>query len=707
MVTGNRNIDNLLSWKPTHLSAEYTYVAVFKEIRSMALVGQRLLNAGLPVETRHSYSSPRQFKKNLLDSPGNLSQFINMENGTSMSESAIDSLAEKLDSDTSEVDHVIYHYSGLLFGSLSPGFKSDRFLVDKHAETEHSPVMIPIRNESVKKQIYDLAFSTLKYQALLEEILVDSGYYSYDMIPDENHHPVMVILCDMMQRHFVKRRSNSTESLIPYIQELEDDLHKHNIKLNAALARNRIKFQARSIEHLLPAKVRERDECGVQLPTYAWINQLRNSIPEAMDSLREHGFSRVSSLDRLHEDNFVQDENCTDVIAFPPGSKERLEESDLVKDGFVVIQDKICCIGPHSVTPMLSDGDDVIHVGVTSGLTTAHLATLTNSSNSHIYAFGVRDSDHLEQLQGKMTHLGISNVKFLMEDFAEIQQTDSRFKNVKVVLVTPPDSRSGLLNPVEFIIQEGEDLSILTQMSQESINEEKVNSLVVNQMDMMKNAMKLPKVQAVVYSTLSVLEEENEGVVTKAVEYTNIRTPGTKNPYKIIPPTIPLTPKDLECHQQSSKFLKIAPSSAMGGCFVAVVSRQDEAMNASDILARAAAKGLYSLGVGEDQQPGDDSTEDIGERKVKRKSPRGKQKSVQKLIRSSKSSHTTEGSHGHNSHRKATSPTRKQARKTKPARTAKKAGHGSLSKTKFASWQEFSNSHSKLLRSTPVIGSGP
>lgn len=97
----------------------------------------------------------------------------------------------------------------------------------------------------------------------------------FPLQPDENHHPVMVILCDMMQRHFVKKRSKSTESVIPYIQELEDDLNKYNIKLNAALARNRIKFQARSIEHLLPAKVRERDECGLQLPTYAWINQLR------------------------------------------------------------------------------------------------------------------------------------------------------------------------------------------------------------------------------------------------------------------------------------------------------------------------------------------------------------------------------------------------------------------------------------------------
>ncbi|XP_071846379.1 putative methyltransferase NSUN7 isoform X3 [Apostichopus japonicus] len=638
----------------------------------MALVRQRLLNHGLTMETRHSYSSPDQFQKQgRSQTPGGPPLPTGLELGNSISESAMDSLAESLENDSTSVAHVIYHYAGLLFGSLSPGFKSDKLLVDKNAETNsYDPVKIPVKNDTLKKQIYDLAFSTLKYQALLEEILLDSGYYSYDMIPDENHQPIMVILCNMMQRHFVKRRQMGLESTIPYIQEIEEDLNKHLVRLNAALARNRIKFQARSIEHLLPVKVREREECGVQLPTYAWINQLRISVPEAVDALREEGYSRVSSIERLHDDGFLQDENCSDVVAFPAGSRERLEETDLVKGGHLIIQDKVCCLGPHSVTPLISEGDDVIHVGVGSGLTTAHLATLTDSFNSTVYGFGVRDNEQLEELQERASHYGITNLKYIPENFLEVQHTDPRLKNVKAVLVTPPDSRSGLLNPVEFIMKEGEDLSILKEMSQESFDTEKINSLVVDQMDLLKHAMKFPKVQVVVYATLSILEEENESVVTKAVEYTNLRTPGTKNPYKIIAPTVPLSPKDLECHPATSRFLKIAPSSSTGGCFVAVVSRQDQAMSASDILARAAAKGLYSLSAeGGDLLEGETVDEAV-ERKMKRKSPRNKQKSIQKLIRSSKSSHAAEAGHGHHANRKATSPTRKPVKKTKPVRTA-------------------------------------
>lgn len=86
----------------------------------------------------------------------------------------------------------------------------------------------------------------------------------------------MVILCDMLNRRFAKRLPQLNESVIPYVQEFEDDLFRHTTKLNASLARNRIKFQARSVECLLPEKVREREECGTKMPIYAWVNQLKN-----------------------------------------------------------------------------------------------------------------------------------------------------------------------------------------------------------------------------------------------------------------------------------------------------------------------------------------------------------------------------------------------------------------------------------------------
>lgn len=99
---------------------------------------------------------------------------------------------------------------------------------------------------------------------------------------------------------------------------------------------------------------------------------------------------------------------------------------------------------------------------------------------------------------------------------------------------------------------------------------------------------------------------------------------------------------------------------------------KDQAMSASDILARAAAKGLYSLSAeGGDLLEGETVDEAV-ERKMKRKSPRNKQKSIQKLIRSSKSSHAAEAGHGHHANRNATSPTRKPVKKTKPVKTASK-----------------------------------
>ncbi len=84
--------------------------------------------------------------------------------------------------------------------------------------------------------------------------------------------------------------------------------------------------------------------------------------------------------------------------------------------------------------------------------------------------------------------------------------------------------------------------------------------------------LSVPKVQAVVYTTCSVFSEENENVVTKVMDYTNERISG-KTPFRMIPPVIPLTPRDLET-QKSTKYLTIEPSELMGGCFVAALSRE-------------------------------------------------------------------------------------------------------------------------------------
>lgn len=82
------------------------------------------------------------------------------------------------------------------------------------------------------------------------------------------------------------------------------------------------------------------------------------------------------------------------------------------------------------------------------------------------------------------------------------------------------------------------------------------------------------KVQAVVYMTRSVNDSENENVVSKAVEQTNM-IQQRKFPWRVVPPVLPFSGQDIEkgvgiC----GKFIKFQPSEKNSGCFVAVVTRE-------------------------------------------------------------------------------------------------------------------------------------
>jgi len=47
-------------------------------------------------------------------------------------------------------------------------------------------------------------------------------------------------------------------------------------------------------------------------------------------------------------------------------------------------------------------------------------------------------------------------VKLVLENFVDIDISDDRFKDIKLVLVTAQCSRSGVTNPVNYIVNEGE-----------------------------------------------------------------------------------------------------------------------------------------------------------------------------------------------------------------------------------------------------------
>ena len=85
----------------------------------------------------------------------------------------------------------------------------------------------------------------------------------------------MVVLWDYQNRKFQQRTPFKDELLDPVVQQVEEAIVEYKTKLNASLARHRIKASARSVEFLLPDKVRSKEDLASKLPVYVWVNTLR------------------------------------------------------------------------------------------------------------------------------------------------------------------------------------------------------------------------------------------------------------------------------------------------------------------------------------------------------------------------------------------------------------------------------------------------
>ncbi|XP_045204009.2 putative methyltransferase NSUN7 isoform X2 [Mercenaria mercenaria] len=446
-------------------------------------------------------------------------------------------------------------------------------------------------DDNEKRLTFELAFETLKYQRVFEDLLQECSFFTHFPECQEDQALVFVVLWDYQSRKFQQRTPFKDEELNTIVQSVEEAIIEYKTKLNASLARHRIKMMAPSIEFLLPDKVRSKEEIRSKLPVYVWVNQLKTSVETVIGQFKDDHYTLINCEDHLEGKAFYIDHHCTDMIVLPAESREYILEHDLLHSGQIVMQDKSSCIAPQSVKFLIGDDDDVIHVNVGSGVTTAHIASLMNNSTGNILAFGAIDGS---AVQHTMEKFGAKNIKVQTESFLDIDTEDNKYKNVKVVLVTADCSKSGIANPIDFVVNEGEDMKILKYLSLGETDDTKLGEMIANHGKLLRQAMKLSKVQAVVYMTRSVNESENENVVSKAVEQTNM-IQQRKFPYRVVPPVLPFTGHDIEkgigiC----GKFIKFQPSERNSGCFVAVITREPEDVKEAnkDILERARAKGL-------------------------------------------------------------------------------------------------------------------
>ncbi|KAM4621853.1 putative methyltransferase NSUN7 [Polymixia lowei] len=458
-----------------------------------------------------------------------------------------------------------------------------------------------VKDEEMQRTAYGLAFDTLKYQELLEDIMIDSCFYLAQPMPDDQMSLVAVMLHDFQDRKFLPRERRG-EEFIQEVRDVEDCLHRFRTKLAASLARCRIKHDLLTIDCILPERVRRNQERASCLPLYAWVNTLKSSLDEVQGVLKRAGFSQVKSIRQLQGQTYCRDVHCEDTLAFPARLRADLYRTELLGHHKLIIQDKSCGLGPHAVRHLLSGEGDVLMAGSFSGLTVSHAASLIDRGDDgkdrpRVFAcVGDRAAVQGEELREAVARLGCKNVKLIPQVFQSLDGDDARLQKVRVILLTPQCSVSAVSNPVDFILQENGDQNLLQDLSQGSIAQSKLEALVAQQKKDIDHALKFPKVGAVVYTTCSSYPEENEEVLSRALEQADTKLEEEPKLRKFRPNvSLPGSLGLAADSEVTAPFFRLEPSEESNGCFLAILTREPEPVveeTAQEVLARANAKGL-------------------------------------------------------------------------------------------------------------------
>ncbi|XP_077426869.1 putative methyltransferase NSUN7 [Vanacampus margaritifer] len=524
-----------------------------------------------------------------------------------------------------------------------------------HYEKKKDTLSLPESGDkTTEQQALQLAFSTLTYQDLLEEIMMDSRFHTSQHIPHDLLPLTMVMLCDFRDRSFTPRERSPNEEDKPQqvVRDLESKLHKYvrneavtsdnpkirlkstctcvrircKTKLAASLARCRVKHGLRSASRILSEPVRSKQQQARLLPLYAWVNTLRSSVKEVCEELRLSGMSEVDHVAEVSESAFGRDPLCVDTLILPRKLPASMQLRHLTATHTLNVQDRSVCLVASALRPLLFDSADVLVAGSISALTVARVATTVAAafSGSVLVCGGDHNTSQLKDIQELLKQMDVKNVRILPDAFFSLDEWDSAIEHLKVIMVFPQCSLSALSDPVDTIHREHGDWNLLQDLSRGLVSQSNINKLTTQQAILLARALIFPQVQTVLYCTRSVYEEENEQLVNRVLEKTH--TPSKLLPFRV---NGRIFPEDTQSEDAAGcKFFRLEPSPVTNGCFVARLSRQADPTKVEtvqEVLARAAAKGLLDglfpatgkKSKSKKNPVGHSEGEDKGEREVK------------------------------------------------------------------------------------------
>ncbi|KAF8348871.1 S-adenosyl-L-methionine-dependent methyltransferase [Amanita rubescens] len=344
--------------------------------------------------------------------------------------------------------------------------------------------------EKDRKRTAALVIETLKYKAVLKDIITASGLLKQER-KIKSPNLALVLVHDLLLAPGGIQAGDGP---------IKQAVLRHKTRLHGELQRLKIKRGAKSNTELALSP----DERVAQIPRYARVNTISWTTEEAIPYYVSKGYSLEESA--VNNKTFCKDEHIADLLLFP--SETSFHEDPNYIYGKLILQDKASCFPAVILDPPCGEDAVVIDATAAPGNKTSHLSALMHNTGK-LYAFE-RNKKRYATLKHMLDKAGCRNVEALNLDFLAVDPKDPRFCMATHILLDPSCSGSGIINRLDHLME--------TEQEVEDRDEERLHKLAAFQKTMLKHAMTFPNVTRIVYSTCSVHAIENEHVVQATLD---------------------------------------------------------------------------------------------------------------------------------------------------------------------------------------------
>ncbi|GAA5876202.1 hypothetical protein JCM3774_002324 [Rhodotorula dairenensis] len=265
------------------------------------------------------------------------------------------------------------------------------------------------------------------------------------------------------------------------------------------------------------------------------VNTLKWSVEAAVEWFEKTGWEMFEDVEEMLAASqskpkvFALDAHIEPLLALP--ATVSLPTISAYQDGRLLAQDKASCMPAWVLlTPVLADAEEglleekgkgkgvrVLDATAAPGNKTTMAAALVADEriNGRVVACE-RDQGRFKILKDMLKRADAKNVQPMNIDFLSLKPDDPKLKNVTHLLVDPSCSGSGIPSRLDHLIPSAPESEHLSR----------IRALSNFQLAIVSHALRFSGAHRVVYSTCSVWEQEDEGVVMRVLAKKEMRDMG-------------------------------------------------------------------------------------------------------------------------------------------------------------------------------------